>query len=121
MRIDQLLWCLRYYKSRSLATSACKKGYIKINGENVKPSKQVIVLDKIILRKNQFNHEFKILDIPKNRIGSKLLNIYRESLTNNYEESSKKLMSLGEVLKRKKGEGRPTKKDRRKLDDLNKS
>jgi|TARA_Y100000996_G_C22533131_1_gene647275 ribosome-associated heat shock protein Hsp15 len=120
MRIDQLLWCLRYYKSRSLATSACKKGYIKINGENVKPSKEVIVLDKITLRKNQINHEFKILDIPKNRVGAKLLNIYRKNLTNN-ELNTKKFMTLDGILKRKKGEGRPTKKDRRKLDDLNKS
>ena len=120
MRIDQLLWFLRYYKSRSLATSACKKGYIKINGENVKPSKQVVVLDKIILRKNQINHEFEILDVPKNRIGARLLNIYRKDLTNNFEPSSKKLMRLVR-FKRKKGEGRPTKKDRRELDNFNKS
>jgi len=81
MRIDQLLWCLRYYKSRSLASIACKKGHVRINNKILKPSKDILPLDVIMLRKNQVNFEFKILDIPKSRIGSKFIDIYRQDLT----------------------------------------
>tara|TARA_B100001559_G_C15959694_1_gene375958 strand:+ start:42 stop:413 length:372 start_codon:yes stop_codon:yes gene_type:complete len=115
MRIDQLLWCLRYYKSRSLASIACKKGHVRINNKILKPSKDILPLDVIMLRKNQVNFEFKILDIPKSRIGSKFIDIYRQDLTKKNAFGNKE----NQIINRSKGLGRPTKKERREIDKFN--
>ena len=120
MRVDQLLWHLRYYKSRSLATTACKKGHVKVNEQIVKPSKVIIATDIVKVRKNQVTYTFKILDIPKKRVSAKLVNIYRDDQTVNDPFGSKEFMRLNKISKRIKGKGRPTKKERRKLDGLNK-
>jgi len=56
MRIDKYLWCVRYYKTRTLATIACKKGQVKVNNDNTKPSREIFISDKITLRKNQINY-----------------------------------------------------------------
>ena len=120
MRVDQILWHLRYYKSRSLATAACKKGHVKVNEQIAKPSKVVITTDVVEVRKNQVSYKFKILDIPKKRVSAKLVNIYRDDQTVNDPFGSKEFMRLNKISKRIKGKGRPTKKERRKLDGLNK-
>ena len=73
MRIDKYLWCTRYFKTRSIATEACKKGHIKINEKAVKPSRDVFPTDKIEVRKNQINYKLTVLDVPPNRVGAKLL------------------------------------------------
>ena len=85
MRIDKYLWCVRYYKTRSLATEACRKGHIKLNGDNVKASKIVFVGEKLIVRKNQINYEIQVIDTPVNRVGAKLLDLYRIDLTQQEE------------------------------------
>ena len=64
MRIDQYLWCVRLYKSRNIANSVCKKGMIKLNGQKVKPSRDILPLDYIEIRKEQIWRKFQILDIP---------------------------------------------------------
>jgi len=69
MRIDKYLWCVRYYKTRSIATQACKKKQIKVNGAVVKPSREVYPSDKIELRKNQITYKLTVNDIPPNRVG----------------------------------------------------
>ena len=76
MRIDKFLWCVRYYKTRSLATTACKKGHIKVNNDTVKPSREVYPQDIIEVRKNQINYKLVVNDIPDNRVGAKLVDIY---------------------------------------------
>ena len=119
MRIDQLLWCLRYYKSRSLASIACKKGHVRINNKILKPSKGILPLDVIMLRKNQVNFEFKILDIPKSRIGSKFIDIYRQDLTKKNAFVNKENQNLNKIINRPKGLGRPTKKERREINKFN--
>ena len=81
MRVDKYLWCIRIYKTRSLATEACKKGHIKINGASTKPSKLVFPGEQLVIRKNQINYEMEILGIPSNRIGAKLVDLYRKDLT----------------------------------------
>ncbi len=81
MRIDKYLWCTRYYKTRSIATEACKKGHIKLNGTNVKPSKDVFTGEKISIRKNQINYEMLVIDVPANRVGAKLVDLYRKDVT----------------------------------------
>ena len=69
MRIDKYLWCIRYYKTRNVASTAVKKGQVKVNGSVVKPSREVYPMDKVVLRKNQVNYELMVLDIPESRVG----------------------------------------------------
>ena len=117
MRIDQYLWAVRYFKSRSIATKACKKGHVKVNGQVAKPSREIFPTDKIIVRKEQVNLSLDVLDIPKSRIGAKLVDIYRVNTTPKSAFKQNELQSLAQDYYREKGEGRPTKKDRRELDN----
>lgn len=116
MRIDKYLWCIRYYKTRSLATDACKKGHIKWKGESLKPSKMVFVGDELTIRKNQINYKIKVLDIPPSRVGAKLVDLYRKDVTPVEEFEKTELLKYSKDYYRKKGTGRPTKKDRRDLE-----
>ena len=117
MRIDKYLWCIRYFKTRNIATTVCKKGHVKINGDTVKPSREVFALDKIELRKNQINYSLTVNDIPPNRVGAKLVDIYRIDTTPKEAFKSQELLKYAKDYYRKKGEGRPTKKDRRDIED----
>ena len=117
MRIDKYLWHTRYFKTRNIASTACKKGQVKINGQVAKPSREVYPTDKIIVRKNQINHQFTVLDIPKNRVGAKLVDIYRKDTTPKEAFENEELLKYSKSYYRKKGMGRPTKKDRREIDD----
>ncbi|TYA52505.1 RNA-binding S4 domain-containing protein [Formosa maritima] len=117
MRIDKYLWCIRYYKTRSLATVACKKGHVKVNGGTVKPSREVFPTDKIELRKDQINYRLTINDLPPNRVGAKLVDIYRIDTTPKEAFEAQELLKYSKDYYRKKGTGRPTKKDRRDIDD----
>ncbi|HUH28718.1 RNA-binding S4 domain-containing protein [Gelidibacter sp.] len=118
MRIDKFLWCVRYYKTRTIATEACKKGHIKINGQAVKPSREVYATDKIELRKDQINYQLIVNDIPPNRVGAKLVDIYRKDITPKEAFEAQELLKFSKDYYRKKGVGRPTKKDRRDIDDF---
>lgn len=117
MRIDQYLWCVRYFKSRNIASNACKKGQIKINGQTVKPSREVLPQDRLEIRKDQINFTCTVLDFPKSRVGAKLVAIYCMDTTPKEAFVAKNLQQLSQDYYRQKGEGRPTKKDRRELDD----
>ena len=117
MRIDQYLWAIRYFKSRSLATKACKKGQVRVNDQVVKPSREVFPMDKINLRKEQVNLTLNVLDIPKSRVGAKLVDLYRVNTTPKDAFKQNELQNLAQDYYRQKGEGRPTKKDRRDLDE----
>ena len=117
MRIDKFLWCTRYYKTRSIATQACKKGQVKVNDQPVKPSREVYPMDKITLRKNQINYQLTINDLPANRVGAKLVDIYRIDTTPKEAFEAQDLLKYSKDYYRKKGTGRPTKKDRRNIDD----
>jgi ribosome-associated heat shock protein Hsp15 len=117
MRIDQYLWAVRYFNSRSIATKACKKGQVRVNDQVVKPSREVFPMDKIILRKEQVNLSLDVLDIPKSRVGAKLVDLYRVNTTPKAAFKQNELQNLAQDYYRQKGEGRPTKKDRRDLDD----
>ena len=117
MRIDKFLWRVRYFKTRNIATNACKKGYIKLNDLVAKPSREVYPMDKITVRKNQINYQLIVLDIPKNRVGAKLVTIYRKDTTPKEAFKHDELLKYAKDYYRKKGIGRPTKKDRRNIDD----
>ncbi|WP_223548023.1 RNA-binding S4 domain-containing protein [Aestuariivivens sp. NBU2969] len=118
MRIDKYLWCVRYFKTRSLATAACKKGQVKINKDVAKPSREVYPQDKIEIRKNQINYTFIINDVPDNRVGAKLVDIYRTDTTPKEAFEAQELLQFAKDYYRKKGVGRPTKKDRRDIDNF---
>jgi ribosome-associated heat shock protein Hsp15 len=117
MRIDKYLWCTRYFKTRNIATTACKKGHVKVNGAVVKPSREVYPTDKIEVRKNQVNYQLTVNDIPPNRVGAKLVDIYRVDTTPKEAFDSQELLKYSKDYYRKKGTGRPTKKDRRDIED----
>ncbi|MFD0978010.1 RNA-binding S4 domain-containing protein [Salinimicrobium gaetbulicola] len=117
MRVDKFLWSVRYFKTRSIATEACKQGKVRVNEAIVKPSREVYPTDKLSVRKNQINYELEILDLPPSRVGAKLVNLYINDVTPKEEFEKRELLKYSQDYYRKKGTGRPTKKDRRELDD----
>jgi len=119
MRVDKYLWCVRYYKTRSMVTEACKKNHITVNGQIAKPSKEVFPTDKITFRKDQITYIITVLDIPSNRVGPKLVDVYRKDETPEEAFEHFEMMKLSKEHYRKHGDGRPTKKDRRDLDNIN--
>lgn len=118
VRIDKYLWSIRVYKTRTDATDACKGGKVRVNGADIKPSKNVKVGDVIVVRKGAVTYTFKVLQLVDRRQGAALVPSYAENLTP--EEELAKLRAPVETffLKRDRGTGRPTKKDRRQMDDL---
>ncbi|QTE23239.1 RNA-binding S4 domain-containing protein [Polaribacter cellanae] len=117
MRIDKYLWCIRVFKTRSIATTACKKGQVKIDSNNLKPSKEVFGGELIVVRKNQINYQIKVLALPESRVGAKLVDQYRKDVTPKEEFEKTALLKFAKDYYRKKGTGRPTKKDRRDIDN----
>lgn len=117
-RIDKYLWSIRVYKTRSDATDACKGGKIRINGSDVKPSKTVKAGDTITVRKGAVTYSYKVLAPIDKRQGAKLVSEFAENITP--KEELDKLKSPVETffLKRDRGTGRPTKKERRQMDSL---
>jgi len=104
------------FKTRSIASEACKKGHIKIDDANCKPSKEVYGNELIRVRKNQINYKIRVLDIPTSRVGAKLVDLYRKDNTPKEEFEKTELLKYSKEYYRKKGAGRPTKKDRRDID-----
>ena len=117
MRVDKYLWCIRYFKTRSIASKAVREGKVRVNGDLIKPSREIYPTDKITVRKNQVSYEIIVLDIPDNRVGAKLVDIYRKDVTPEEALQKLDLLKYSKDYYRKKGSGRPTKKDRRDLDD----
>jgi ribosome-associated heat shock protein Hsp15 len=117
MRIDKYLWCVRYYKTRNMASEAIKKGHVTVNNQTAKPSREVYPTDKIVLRKDQINYKITVLDVPQNRVGAKLVDMYRKDETPAEDFEHLELLKLSKEHYRAKGDGRPTKKDRRDIDD----
>ena len=101
-----------------MVTEACKKNHVTVNGQVAKPSKEVFATDKITFRKDQITYKITVLDIPDNRVGAKLVDIYRKDDTPAESFEHLELLKLAKEHYRKHGEGRPTKKDRRDLEDF---
>ena len=117
MRIDKFLWCVRYYKTRSIATQAIQKGHVTVNGQAAKASREVYPTDKITVRRDQIKYLITVLDIPASRVGPKLVDIYRKDETPPESFEHLELLRLSKEHYRAQGTGRPTKKDRRDLDE----
>lgn len=100
-----------------MGTEACKKGHVKINNQVVKPAREIYPMDEVVVRKNQINYQFTVLDIPKSRVGAKLVDLYRKDTTPKEAFEHNELLRYSTEYYRKKGIGRPTKKDRREIED----
>lgn len=100
-----------------MATEACKKGHVHVNGKIAKPSREVFPMEEITVRKNQIRYELVVMDIPPSRVGAKLVDIYRKDATPKEAYENKKLQELSQQHYRKSGVGRPTKKDRRDIEN----
>lgn len=119
VRIDSFLWAVRIFKSRSIASDACKKGRVTINGQLVKPARGVAIGDTIGVRKAPITYSFRVLQTAKNRMGAKLVPEYIQNVTPPEEYEILELQRISGFIDRAKGEGRPTKKDRRSIDEWN--
>lgn len=118
MRVDKYLWCVRYYKTRNMVTEACKKNHVTVNGQIAKASREVFPGDRITFRKDQITYVISVMDIPPNRVGAKLTDIYRKDETPAEAFAHLEMLRLSKEHYRRTGEGRPTKKDRRDLDEF---
>lgn len=117
MRIDKFLWSIRFYKTRTVATEEIKKNRVSIGESVVKSSKEVKEGDVIKIRKNQIDYKIKVIQIPKSRIGAKLVPLHIKDVTDKEQYELLKMRKMSQDYYRIKGEGRPTKKDRRDMDD----
>ena len=118
MRIDKFLWSIRFYKTRNIAAEEIKKNRVSIGENTVKSSKEVKEGDIIKIRKNQIDYKIKVLQIPKSRIGAKLVALHVADMTEKEQYELLKLRKMSQDYYRTKGEGRPTKKDGRDMDDF---
>ena len=118
MRIDKFLWCVRFYKTRNIASEEIKKNRISIGNQPVKSSREVKTGDLVKIRKNQIDYQLQVLEIPKSRVGAKLVPEYIKDKTDKEQYEILRLRKLSQDYYRIKGEGRPTKKDRRDLEDF---
>lgn len=117
MRIDKFLWSVRIYKTRSIAADEIKKNRIFIADQSVKASREVKAGDIIKIRKNQIDYKIKVLDLPKSRVGAKLVPDYIVDMTDKQQYEILRIRKMSQDYYRSKGEGRPTKKDRRDMED----
>ena len=118
MRIDKFLWSVRFYKTRNIAAEEIKKNRVTIGENVVKSSKEVKIGDVIKIKKNQIEYKIKVTDLPKSRIGAKLVALYVNDMTEKDQYDILKMRKSAQDYYRQKGLGRPTKKDRREMDDF---
>lgn len=120
IRIDKWLWSVRIFKSRSMATDACKNKNVKVGDANVKPSYQVSVGETVLVKKNGFNLTFKVNKIIAKRVSATLAEPCYDNLTPADELNKFKDWYIGKGVaeSRGKGEGRPTKRNRREIDEF---
>ncbi|MDY3547315.1 RNA-binding S4 domain-containing protein [Riemerella anatipestifer] len=118
MRIDKFLWSVRFFKTRSIAAEEIKKNRVSVGEQVAKPSREVMEGDIIKIRKNQIDYKIKIIQIPKSRIGAKLVPLHIKDMTDKEQYEILKMRKLSQDYYRQKGEGRPTKKDRRDMTEF---
>ena len=117
-RIDKWLWAARIFKTRSIAADACKNGRVTIGGINVKPSHNVKAGETVDVRKPPITYSFRILKTIEQRVGAKLLPEIYENVTAPEQYELLEMNRISGFVDRARGTGRPTKKDRRALDDF---
>ena len=118
VRIDKWLWAVRLFKTRSDATEACKGGRVRIGEERVKPSRSVKLGELVQVQKDDILCEARVLAFVGKRVGAKLVAEYMEDLTPPERLQQKREIYAQTVLRRDRGSGRPTKRERREIDQL---
>lgn len=117
-RIDKWLWAVRIFKTRTIAASACKKGQVSVGGTQVKPSRMVREGDVVSVRKPPITLSFRVKQPIENRVGAKLVPEMLENITTAEQYELLEISRISGFVNRAKGLGRPTKKDRRSLDEF---
>ena len=115
VRVDKWLWAMRVFKTRTIATDACKKGRVSMGGSPVKPSRTVKEGDVIDVRKPPITYTFRVVRLTENRLGAKLVPDYLENLTPQSQYDLLEMTRISGFVDRRKGLGRPTKRDGREI------
>ena len=118
VRIDKWLWAVRLFKTRSIAIEACKKGRISIKGFTIKPSRSIKIGDVIEVRRPPVTYSFEVLNLSENRMGAKLVPEFMKDVTSPSQLEILEMSKVSGFVDRARGTGRPTKKDRRELDQF---
>jgi ribosome-associated heat shock protein Hsp15 len=118
LRIDKYLWAIRVFKTRTLAADACKAGRVKLNGQNIKPSHEVKLGEIYNISKGLERKVVKVTGLLESRVDAKTAVLYYEDITPVEQTTAYKSMFHAPTLQRDRGAGRPTKRDRREIDDL---
>lgn len=117
-RIDKWLWAVRIYKTRSIAAEACKKGHISIGDKTVKPAHTVRVGDIVNVKKSPVTYSLRVLKAAENRVGAKLVPELMENITPQEQYEILEISKISGFVGRMRGSGRPTKKERREIDNF---
>ena len=117
-RVDKWLWAVRLFKTRSLATEACRRENVEINGEPVKPARDVRAGEKVIVRQGLITRTLHVIAIPPSRVGPKLVPTFCDDRTPPEEFEKARAARMQHFLAREKGAGRPTKRERRELEEF---
>jgi ribosome-associated heat shock protein Hsp15 len=118
LRLDKWLWAVRLFKTRSLASDACRAGSVAVNDLLAKPAREVRPGETVTVRQGLVNRTLRVVGVPPSRVGAKLVPHYCNDLTPPEEFEKAREQPLRQFLEREKGTGRPTKRDRRLLDRL---
>lgn len=114
-RIDKWLWAMRIFKTRTIATEACKKGRVTVGGNPVKPSRPLKVGEVVDVRKPPVTYSFRVKALVNNRLGAKLVPEYMENITPQSQLDLLDVVKISGFIDRRKGLGRPTKREGREL------
>ncbi len=114
-RVDKWLWAMRVFKTRTIATEACKKGRVTMGGSAVKPSRTIKAGDVIDVKKPPITYTFRVKAVTGNRLGAKLVPEYLENITPQSQYELLEMTKISGFVDRRKGLGRPTKKDSREM------
>lgn len=117
-RIDKWLWAARIFKTRSMAAAACKKGQVSIKGSQIKPSRMIKEGDVIEVRKSPVTFSFRVKQAIEKRVGAKLVPEILEDVTPPEQYEILEMSKISGFVDRARGTGRPTKKDRRSLEEF---
>lgn len=118
VRIDKWLWAMRIFKTRTIATDACKKGRVTVGGAVMKPSRMIKVGEVVEVRRPPITYSFKVLALTQNRLGAKLVPEYMENVTPRSQLDLLDVVRISGFVDRRKGLGRPTKREGRELKEF---
>ncbi|WP_290171793.1 RNA-binding S4 domain-containing protein [Duncaniella muris] len=121
VRIDKWIWAMRIFKTRTIATEACKKGRVYVGDALAKPSRTIKVGDVVKVRKPPVTYSFRVLALTQNRLGAKLVPDYMENITPQSELDLLEIVKISGFIDRRKGLGRPTKREGRELAEFTES